>query len=138
MAEKRDGAEALLRKLAVALAVKLADEVERLPDPTCEDTPAAERIKLIPLAAKAGREIAGVTLGAERVLRTLETLREANADTDAEDNADMNDVEPQDIEQVYADLQSRLDSLTSMLERKRAAELGERPAKEVDVGGVGR
>ncbi len=135
MAENSDSAEALLTQLATKLAEKLAAEIEGLPDPGDADLPAAERIKLISLAARAGKEIAAMTLGAERAMRALETLRQANPGRHTEDNAEMDDREPQDIEQVYADLQSRLDRLTGMLERKRAAELAERGPAEMGVGG---
>jgi hypothetical protein len=90
---------------------------------------------MIHLAAKAGKEIAAMTLAAERAARTIEALREANPGEDPEDNEEMNDAEPKDIEQVYADLQSRLDRLTQALERKRAAELSQRGGGEVELGG---
>jgi hypothetical protein len=134
MKEKTAGAEASLTQLTEQLTRRLAAEIERLPDPDSVDISATERLRRIHLAAKAGREIAAMTLAAERAARAIENLREANASDEPEDNEEMDD-EPQDIEQVYADLQSRLDRLTATLERKRAAELLERSAGEVGVGG---
>jgi hypothetical protein len=135
MAEKSGGAERSLTQLTAELTKRLAEEIERLPNPDSEDCSAAERLRMIHLAAKAGREIAAMTLAAERAVRTIEALREANTGEDPEDNEEMNDAEPKDIEQVYADLQSRLDRLTQALERKRAAELSQRGAGEVELGG---
>jgi hypothetical protein len=134
MAEKSGGAERSLTQLTVELTKRLAEEVERLPDPDSEDCSAAERLRMIHLAAKAGKEIAAMTLAAERAVRTIQALRDANPADDAEDNEEMNDAEPKDIEQVYAELQSRLDRLTAALERKRAAEFCERAGGEVELG----
>ena len=58
-----------------------------------------------------------------------------DAPDEAEDNEEMNDAEPKDIAQVYAELQSRLDRLTAALERKRAAEFSERRGGEMELGG---
>lgn len=135
MAEKSGGAERSLTQLTGDLTRLLADEIERLPGPDSEDCSAAERLRMIHLAAKAGREIAAMTLAAERAARTIEALREANPGEDPEDNEEMNDAEPKDIDQVYAELQSRLDRLTAALERKRTAELSERRGGEVELGG---
>ncbi|HYG26817.1 MAG TPA: hypothetical protein VD906_07910 [Caulobacteraceae bacterium] len=132
MAEKSD---ADLGRLSQRLTEILAAEIERLPDPGSEEVAQTERLRRIHLAAKAGKEIAVATLAAERAVRAIEALQEANAGPDSKDNEDMNDAEPKDIEQVYADLQSRLDRLTVQLERKRAAEIAERGADEVAVGG---
>lgn len=138
MAGRSDEAQALLKSGARKLAEQLDREIDRLPGPDSEDHTTAERLRMIQLAAKAGREIAAMTVSAERAHKALEALRELNPGCDPEDNADMNDDEPADIEQVYADLQSRLDRLAATLERKRAAgEIHGRAAGEGGAGGAG-
>lgn len=124
-----------LAGLSKWLTDKFAAEIERLPDPDSEEHTQAERLRLLHLAAKVAKEIAAATLAAERAVRAIEALHEANPGREPEDNEDMNDVEPADIEQVYADLQSRLDRLTAQLERKRAAEGYDRAGEEMAVGG---